>query len=89
MCRLGRRSLCFLAFLLYFAGMKNVIKFELICERLSQMDRCVCHPLSFPSLCSEYGAGVRSMDNMFYDRFGMSGEEVMEQFRKGGMNFLG
>ena len=68
--------------------MKNVSKFELICDRLSKMDRCICHPVAFPNLCSEYDAELRSMDNMFYDRFGMSGEEVVEQYRNGTMNFL-
>lgn len=78
----------FLAFLLYFAAMKNVSKFELICDRLSRMDRCICHRVAFPDLCSEYDAEPRSMDNMFYDMFGMSGEEVVEQYRNGTMNFL-
>lgn len=78
----------FLAFLLYFAGMKRSRKFELICERLSRMDRCGCNTIAFSSLCSEYDAEVRTMDKMFYDRFGMSGEEVMEQYGNGRMNFL-
>lgn len=52
------------------------------------MDRCICHSVAFPNLCSEYDAELRSMDNMFYDMFGMSGEEVMEQYRNGSMNFL-
>ena len=68
--------------------MKNVSKFELICDRLSKMDRCICHPFAFSSLCSEYDAELRSMDNMFYDMFGMSGEEVMEQYRNGCIDFL-
>lgn len=86
--RRRRISLYFIPFLLYFAGMNRSMKFELICERLSKMDRCLCHTIAFSSLCSEYGAELRSMDNMFYDRFGMSGEEVMEQYRNGCMNFL-
>ena len=52
------------------------------------MDRCICHPFAFSSLCSEYDAELRSMDNMFYDMFGMSGEEVMEQYRNGCIDFL-
>ena len=52
------------------------------------MDRCICHRVAFPDLCSEYDAEPRSMDNMFYDMFGMSGEEVMEQYRNGCIDFL-
>ena len=89
MWRDGLISLHFLVFILYFAGMKSFRKFELICERLSRMDRCICHPIVFPHLCSEYDADPRMMDNMFYDAFGMSGEEVLEQYRNGRMNLIG
>ena len=75
-------------FLLYFATMKNVRKFELVCGRLSRMDRCVCQAITFSDLCNEYGADLKIMDNMFYDLLGMSGEEVLEQYRSGSRSFL-
>ena len=68
--------------------MKNVRKFELVCRRLSRMDRFVCQAITFSGLCNEYGADVRIMDNMFYDLLGMSGEEVLDQYRSGAMSFL-
>ena len=78
----------FLAFLAYFAGMDNNSKFGLICDRISRMDRNLCRTVDFSSICSEFRAEPRIMNNMFYDVFGMSGEEIIEQCCEGSLVFM-
>lgn len=77
----------FLDFLLYFALMNQSQKFELICGVLAETDWNVHFTVTFDDVCRRYGADPRRMDNMFYDRFGMSGEEMIEQYRKGCLVF--
>ena len=48
-------------------------KFELICGVLAETDWNVHFTVTFDDVCRRYGADPRRMDNMFYDRFGMSG----------------
>ena len=59
--------------------MDNNRKFGLICDRISGMDRNLCRYTDFSSVCGEFHAEPRAMDNLFYEAFGMSGEEIMEQ----------
>ena len=63
--------------------MDNNSKFGLICDRISRMDRSFCHDIDFASLCSEFHAEQRVIDNMFYEVFGMSGEEFVQQCCEG------
>ena len=37
----------------------------------------------FDEICSEAGIGRVKMDNLLYERFGMSGIDILEAFRKG------
>ena len=77
------KSLFFLALISYFATMKQ--KFESICAVLSDMDWCAHFTITFADVCNCFDADIRAIDNLMYDAFGMSGDEVIEQYREGPM----
>ena len=58
-------------------------KFKQICARLASADPGIIGSLDFESICEEYGAEPKLIDNMFYDTFGMSGEELIDHYRNG------
>ena len=60
--------------------MTNDKKFERICGDLSVEAAGICR--TFKALCREYDAEEMIMDNMFYENFGMSGDEVLSKFHK-------
>ncbi len=49
-------------------------KFESLCAILSAVNTSNC--VSFSAMCRKTGADEICMNNMFYENFGMSGEEV-------------
>lgn len=78
------KSLFFLALISYFASMKQ--KFESICAILSETDWSAHFTLTFADVCICFDADMRAIDDLMYDTFGMSGDEIMEQCRFGPMN---
>lgn len=54
-------------------------QFETIVTYLLEADRAVLKTLTFDSLCRRHGASPRRMNLIFYDNFGMSGDEVIAQ----------
>ena len=53
-------------------------KFALICSEL--LEKGVGEHITFGSLCAEADTDEMSMNNLFYEKFGMSGEEVFCKF---------
>lgn len=53
-------------------------QFETIVTYLLEADRAVLKTLTFDSLCRCFGASPRLMNSCFYDSFGMSGDEVIQ-----------
>ena len=58
-------------------------KFEAITLFLAETDWNVHFTLTFADVCRRFDADSRRIDNMLYDTFGMSGEEIIEQYRQG------
>ena len=83
---LGRKCLLFLALLLFFALMKQI--FNTIADFLFETDWNAHYTLSFAQVCSRFGADPLLMDNLMYETFGMSGDELIEQYRQGPMSCL-
>lgn len=52
-------------------------KFTTIASFLAETDPSDLASLSFDDLCRRHGTSSRRMNNLFYDNFGMSGDEVM------------
>jgi len=63
-------------------------EFETISAFLSETDWNVCFTLTFEDVCRRFGADSRNVDHLMYDTFGMSGDEIIEQYRRGPMNFV-
>lgn len=63
--------------------MKTEEKFEKICFEL--MESSITEHVSFHALCSQMQADEKRMNNLFYEKFGMSGEEVFNKFL---LNFI-
>lgn len=78
-----RKTLLFLALLLYFAGMKQT--FDAIAAFLSETDWNAHYTLTFAQVCRRFDADPVCMDNFMYETFGMSGDEIIEQYRTGPM----
>lgn len=55
-------------------NMREYEKFESLCATLSAINTGNC--VSFSAMCSKAGADEIRMNNMFYENFGMSGEDV-------------
>ena len=79
------KSLVFLALLLYFASMKS--KFEAISAALAETDWKAHYTVTFADVCLRFDADPLLMDNLMYEVFGMSGGEIIEQYRLGPMSF--
>lgn len=58
-------------------------KFDLIATVLFQTDWNVFFTLTFEDVCHRFGADLREMDNLMYEIFGMSGDEIIGQYREG------
>ena len=80
MLRIGPKFLLFLAVLIYFAPMK---KFDAVSAFLADTDWNALFTMTFADVCRRFDADPRLMDNLMYDTFGMSGDEIIEQYRKG------
>lgn len=53
-------------------------KFTVMCSEL--LGKGACEHKSFRSLCIRMGADEIHMNNLFYENFGVSGEEVFNKF---------
>ena len=78
-----RKRLLFLAFLVFFVLMKT----DDIIAILSETDWNACYTLTLAELCRSFGADPRMVDNFMYDAFGMSGDDIIDQYRRGPMIF--
>lgn len=63
--------------------MKKEMFFERLCSILSDRKVFRSKAACFEDICREIGADRVTMDNLFYERFGMSGDEIMSGFRVG------
>lgn len=59
-------------------------RFKQVCIRLLAADHDVLGSIDFDSICVECGADPKRLNNMFYDIFGMSGDELIDHYRHGG-----
>ncbi len=87
------RNACF--FLRFFSillrgdNMQGMNKqFQSICAFLSEADMNALFTVTFPDICRHFNADLRILDNMCYDTFGMSGDELIEHYRSGEMNSI-
>lgn len=62
-------------------------RFESIAAFLSGTDWNAHFTLTFSEVCHRFGAVPQQMDRLMYETFGMSGDELIEQYRKGPMVF--
>ena len=58
-------------------------KFTAIASFLAEAGPADLASLTFDDLCRRHGASPRRMNLIFYDNFGMSGDEVIAQVRDG------
>ena len=61
-------------------------KFTAITAFLAATDWNACFTLTFEDVCRRFDADRRRADNMMYEVFGMSGDEMIRQYRNGGMD---
>ena len=64
------------------ADMKSEKKFDKVCELLSQSQLYRSRNVGFDNICVEAGVARVEMDNLLYERFGMSGSDMLDEFRK-------
>ena len=64
------------------ADMKSEKCFEKVCELLSQSKLYRSRNVGFDNICVEAGVARVEMDNLLYERFGMSGSDMLDEFRK-------
>ena len=62
-------------------------KFNSIAAFLSETDWNAHYTLNFAEVCRRFDADPRIIDNLMYEAFGMSGDEIIEQYRTGPMIF--
>ena len=62
-------------------------KFNTIAAFLSETDWNAHFTLTFADVCRHFRADPGRMDNMMYATYGMSGDEIIEQYRAGAMDF--
>ncbi len=62
-------------------------KFNAITAFLSETDWNAHYTLTFADLCRRFDVDPCRMDNLMYEAFGMSGDEIIEQYRRGPMFF--
>ena len=55
-------------------------KFNQACVCLSDMDSEILNSLDFEDLCQQCKADPKFMNNMFYATFGMSADELIDQY---------
>ena len=55
-------------------------KFNQACVSLSDMDSENLSSLDFENLCQQCKADPKQMNNMFYATFGMSADELIDQY---------
>lgn len=58
-------------------------KFMQVCVRLFDADFNLPGSPEYESICNECDANPKFLDNMFYETFGMSAEELIEHYRNG------
>ena len=58
--------------------METEEKFTRLCSEL--MDKPVIEHKTFKAMCRQLHTDEMLMDNLFYEKFGMSGEEVFYKF---------
>ena len=61
-------------------------KFNAIIAFLAETDWNAHFTMTFADVCRMFDADRCRIDNMLYDTFGMSGDEIIEQYRNGCMN---
>lgn len=61
--------------------------FEYVCRRIQDYGHAGEVRQPFHIICLTSGISRRKADNLFYEEFGMSCEEVLEAFQNGNMNF--
>ena len=61
-------------------------KFNSITAFLAETDWNAHFTLTFSDVCRMFDADRRRIDNMLYDTFGMSGDEIIGQYRQGRLN---
>lgn len=59
--------------------------FEELCALMTDEKLRYAHGVDFRGLCERVGASPEKMGNILYERFGMSGEEVLEALIRGNM----
>ena len=65
-------------------NMKYAMKNERLLEKfIYELERGDRRTMSFGELCGKTGAAPRRFDRYLKETFGMSGEEIIEVFRKG------
>jgi hypothetical protein len=88
----GKNTCFFLRFfsiLLPDDNMQGMNKqFQSICAFLSEADMKALFTVTFPDVCRHFNADIRALDNMCYDTFGMSGDELIEHYRSREMNCI-
>jgi hypothetical protein len=60
--------------------MENI--YEKVCRVLAAGGFCRNTETRFEDICEEAGVGRVTMDNLLYERFGMSGCDMLRAFRK-------
>ena len=55
---------------------------------MTEADMKALFTVSFTEICRMFDADPYRIDNMCYATFGMSGDELMEQYRSGTMNLI-
>ena len=63
-------------------------KFNDISAFLVETDWNARFTLTFSDVCRSFDADINQMDKLFYDTFGMSADEVIDQYRHGKMNLI-
>ena len=77
------KSLLFLALIFYFADMKQ--KLNAISTFLLNTDWDANFTTTFTDVCRRFKVDPVAVDDLLYDIFGMSGDEIIEQYRRGPM----
>ena len=63
--------------------MSGIIKkFELLCTLIMEQNRNGIHSADMAELCRECNAAPHQMDNIFYETFGLSGDEIITYYRQ-------
>lgn len=57
--------------------------YEKVCGLLADSKVLLDGSVGFDDICAAAGADRSEIDNLLYERFGMSGEEILHSFRQG------